>query len=97
MHARIGTWAGDGEELERWAERSRRDVVPQVTAVPGSRGVLLLLDREHGRALTITLWEDEEAMAASERRRDSLQQGTTAESGARVETTRYEVVDASWS
>ena len=94
MHARIGTWSGDGEELERWVERTRREVVPQVRAAPGSCGVLALLDREHGRALTITLWESEEAMRASEERRASLQSGTAGASGATVETARYEVVHA---
>jgi heme-degrading monooxygenase HmoA len=94
MHARIGTWHGGGAELERWIERSREEVLPQVRAVAGSTGVLLLLDRENGRALTITLWESEQAMQESEERRAALQQGTTTVSGARVETTRYEVVAA---
>jgi hypothetical protein len=97
MHARIGTWQGGADELERWVERSRREVVPQVLATPGSRGVLLLLDREHGQALTVTLWESEWAMRQSERTRTTLQQGTMAASGALVETSRYEVVDAAWA
>jgi heme-degrading monooxygenase HmoA len=96
MYARIGSWRGTTDELERWIERSRTQVVPGVRAEPGSDGVLLLLDREGGQALTITLWEDEQAMRASEERRAALQQGTHAVTGATVETTRYEVIDASW-
>jgi len=92
MYARIGRWQGDNAELERWVERSRDEVVPQVQATPGSSGVLLLLDREHGQALTITLWESEEALQASEQRRAVIQQGTAQASGAQVETSRYEVV-----
>jgi heme-degrading monooxygenase HmoA len=92
MYARIGRWRGDDAELDRWVERSRDDVVPQVRAAPGSCGVLLLLDREEGQALTITLWESEQALHASEQRRAALQQGTTRASGAQVETSRYEVV-----
>jgi heme-degrading monooxygenase HmoA len=92
MHARIGTWHGTAEDLDRWATRSQDDVVPQVLAVPGAKGVLLLLDRDGGSALTLTLWESEEALQASEERRAALQAGTTAASGARVETSRYEVV-----
>ena len=30
MHARIGTWHGTAEDLDRWATRSQDDVVPQV-------------------------------------------------------------------
>ena len=96
MWARIGSWRGNADELERWAERSRTEVVPGVRAEPGSTGVLLLLDRQGGQALTITLWEDEAALGASEARRAALQQGTRAVSGATVETSRYEVVDAAW-
>jgi hypothetical protein len=96
MYARIGSWSGTTDELGRWIERSRTEVVPGVRAEPGSKGVLLLLDREGGQALTITLWEDERAMRASEERRAALQQGTQAVTGATVETTRYEVIDASW-
>jgi len=92
MYARIGRWLGDDAELERWVQRSRDEVVPQVQATPGSSGVLLLLDRDHGQALTITLWESEQALQASEQRRAALQQGTTEASGAQVETSRYEVV-----
>jgi heme-degrading monooxygenase HmoA len=96
MYARIGRWHGDDGELERWVERSRREVIPQVHATPGSCGVLLLLDRDRQEALTITLWESERALRASEQRLAALQQGTTQVSGARVETTRFEVVDAVW-
>lgn len=92
MYARIGTWHGGADELDRWAARSREEVLPQVLAAPGAQGVLLLLDRDAGCALTLTLWESEEALRASEERRASLQAGTTAASGAQVETTRYEVV-----
>jgi heme-degrading monooxygenase HmoA len=94
MHARIGSWQGTDEELERWAQRSRAEVVPQVVATPGSRGVLLLLDRDEGRALTITLWESQQALRESEERRASIQNATSTASGARVETSRYEIVEA---
>ena len=94
MHARIGTWHGDADEMDRWAERSRNEVLPQVRATPGSLGALLLLDRERGEAHTVTLWESKEAMRESEQRAASIQAGTTQVSGATVETTRYEVVDA---
>jgi len=94
MYARIGTWEGTPDELERWTHRSRTEVAPQVRSEPGSRGVLLLLDREQQRALTITLWESGELMAASEAHRAALQHGTTEASGARVKTARYEVVHA---
>lgn len=96
MYARIGSWHGSGDELELWIERSRTQVLPGVRDAPGSKGVLLLLDREGREALTVTLWETEEAMRVSEERRAALQQGTHDVTGATVETSRYEVIAADW-
>jgi hypothetical protein len=41
----------------------------------------------------VTLWESREAMAASEQARAARQSATSAATGARVTTERYEVVD----
>jgi hypothetical protein len=53
----------------------------------------LLIDRESGNALAITLWEDEAAMRASEERANELRRAAAEELGAveppRVD--RYEV------
>jgi heme-degrading monooxygenase HmoA len=94
MFARIGSWEGSAEEMERWVARSRRDVKPAVQSQPGVRGALWLLDRTTGRGLTITLWENEEALRASDGLAASVQAGTNAASGARVTTSRYEIVES---
>ncbi|MGG8407239.1 hypothetical protein ACM614_11745 [Streptomyces sp. 12297] len=41
-------------------------VVGQVRELPGFRGVYYLIDRASGTAVSLTLWEDEQAMRASE-------------------------------
>lgn len=92
MFARIGIWKGTPDELDRWVTRSREQVMPAVRQQPGVRGAYWLLDREAGRALTVTLWESEEALRASEQFRTQAQAGTTQASGAAVTTERYEVV-----
>jgi len=93
MVARIGKWDGSAEDLDRWVVRSQEQVKPAVAQQPGLEGALWLLDRDTGEALTITLWENEEAMAASERFRRQTQSKTAETSGATVTTTTYEVVD----
>jgi len=93
MHARIGVWKGDAGDLERWITRSTLEVKPAVQAQPGAKGALWLLDRENGKALTITLWEDEAAMRASDARAAVIQAGTSAVSGACFSTERYQIVD----
>jgi len=92
MVARIGAWEGTPEELERWVGRSREQVMPAVRQQPGLHGAYWLIDRAAGKALTITIWESEAAMLASEQFRTHTQAGTAAASGAAVTTDRYEIV-----
>jgi heme-degrading monooxygenase HmoA len=92
MFARIGSWQGTPEDLERWIVRSRDEVLPAVQQQPGIAAAYCLLDRDAGRGLTITIWESEDAMRASEQFRARTQAGTAVASGAAVSTDRYEVV-----
>ena len=59
---------------------------------PSIAAAYCFLDREGGQGLTITIWESEEAIRASEQFRAGTQAGTSAASGASVTTDRYEVV-----
>jgi heme-degrading monooxygenase HmoA len=93
VFARIGVWQGNAAELETWITRSRKEVKPAVQAQPGAKGAYWLLDRQGGKALTITLWETEEAMRKSDERAAAIQAGTASVSGARFATERYEIVE----
>ena len=92
--ARIGTWEGSREDLERWIQRSREEVKPSVRADRGLVAAYWLADRAAGKGLIVTLWESEVAMRASEEARRQRQSATTAATGARVTTERYEVIDS---
>lgn len=94
MFARIGTWQGSAEELERWIVRGREQVKPSIQRDPGLEAAYWLVDRVGGKALIVTIWESEAAMQASEHARVQRQGATAAATGARVVTDRYEVVDA---
>jgi heme-degrading monooxygenase HmoA len=54
---------------------------------------LLLVDRQTGNAIAITLWEDESAMRASEERANALRAQAADEmgAGAAPSVERYEV------
>ena len=41
-------------------------VIPVVLGLPGSRGGFFLVNREEGKTLSLTLWEDRAALATSE-------------------------------
>lgn len=66
MYARASEFHGPPEQLEEGIRYARAAVVPAVSQLPGYKGVIGLIDWEHGRALTLTLWESEAAMRASE-------------------------------
>ena len=94
MFARIGTWAGTADDLERWVIRAREHVKPALEHDAGLAAAYWLVDRESGKALIVTLWESEAAMRASEQARLQRQTATAAATNARVTTDRYEVVDS---
>jgi heme-degrading monooxygenase HmoA len=70
LFARVSRYQGPGglsdESVEEIIRQTRETVLPVVRKMGGYKGVLSLLDRHSGHALSITLWEDGEAMMASE-------------------------------
>jgi hypothetical protein len=44
---------------------TREQVIPGVLGLAGSRGGFFLVNRKDGRTLSLTLWEDQEALDAS--------------------------------
>ena len=67
MVARTSTWAGSPEALDKWQEHVKAHVSGFVAGLPGNAGGAFLLDREAGKALTLTLWESEEAAAETDK------------------------------
>lgn len=66
--------------------------VQQVRGLPGFLGVYWLVDRATGNAVSLTLWEDEEAMKASEQKADRIRVETARREGQQiVSVDRYEV------
>jgi heme-degrading monooxygenase HmoA len=94
MFARLGSWEGSAEELERWIERAREHVKPAIRQDAGLKAAYWLVDRAAGKGLIVTFWDSEESMRASEEARRRRQAATAAATGARVTTERYEIVDS---
>ena len=91
MHARVTTISGSPAEADAGIDSFRADVVPWVREQ--GKGAILLVDRESGEAIAITLWEDEEAMRASEESANSMRAQAADQMGAAQTPTvgRYEV------
>lgn len=93
MFARVGTWEGSTEELDRWVAGAK-DVKARIHEAPGLRAAYWFVDRTAHRGLTVTIWESEDAMRATEDRRARSQGLTGQATGAQVTTERYEVVES---
>jgi len=94
MHARIATYHGaDAAGVDRLLREAGPGIADQVDSPPegleGIREVMLLVDRESGRALAITLFETEDDM----RRADAVLERTpmSQAGGVRTGVERYEL------
>lgn len=68
-------------------------VAPFVAGLAGNAGAVFLIDRDGGSAVTLTLWESDEAALQSDRTADESRARTVAATGVElVERGRYEVV-----
>ena len=90
MHARVTTLSGSPDNAEAGIANFRDNVVPY--AKSDGKGAILLIDRDSGKAVAVTLWEDEEAMRASEESANALRAEAAQQMGAQQPTVeRYEV------
>ena len=89
MHARVTTLSGPADNVEAGIENFRTNVAPFVREE--GKGAILLVDRDNGEAISITLWEDEEAMRASEESANALRASVADQMGATPTVSRYEV------
>lgn len=92
MFARLSTYQGSPVPAEGNLTANWEAVLNQVQEVPGFRGVYYLVDRASGRAKSLTLWADKEAMQASEGRGTRLREEAAQREGQRVVSVeRFEV------
>ena len=76
----------------RELEQLEEQVLPQIQQQDGYRGFIALGDRQSGKMLSVTLWESEQAMRASEEAANRLRdESTEAVGGAVAGVERYEV------
>ena len=64
MHARVSTYDLSPDKLDEGI-RGFREATDRIRELEGIEEIFLLIDRENGQAVTITLWEDANTMTAS--------------------------------
>jgi heme-degrading monooxygenase HmoA len=72
MFASVSTYQGSPDQIDEGVRYAQENIVPTLQEVEGFEGVYLLVDRQSGKVLTITQWESEEAMRASEEETNRL-------------------------
>jgi heme-degrading monooxygenase HmoA len=97
MWVRVTTLEGeagaDQSRVSEMAEMVRSKVLPAAEAMDGFRGMLTVAEAESGRSMSLTFWESEDAMRASEEAANRLRKDFSEESGdAIADVRRYEVL-----
>lgn len=92
MYARATTLRASPEDVQEQIDHYQEGI-QSVREISGNRGAFLLVDRSAGRAISVTLWESDEAMQASRKRADELRQQAQESPGESVDD--YEV--AAWA
>ncbi|HEX2050417.1 MAG TPA: antibiotic biosynthesis monooxygenase [Actinomycetota bacterium] len=84
-YARVTMTQVQPETVDAGIESFRSQVLETARSLPGYKGASLLLDRANGRAIGMSFWESEQALADASARMDE----------ARAETLRTMGVDPS--
>lgn len=73
-------------------EALESDILPKVRTMGGFRGLVSLLDNATGRTMSVTLWETEQDMKASEADADTArEQAAEIERSRVLDVERYQV------
>ena len=94
MHARVVMFEGAPDRVQEGAERRFRErVLPTLRQQAGFKGAYVLLNRELGKMLGITLWESEQAAQDAMQAMEPIRTASAQEMGVpSVTPENYEVV-----
>ncbi len=90
--ARLSSLAGPPEGIDEGIRFIKEQIVPEANDLTGWRGIIALTDRTTGRTKTITFWDSEESLRASEERANQLRSQAADAMGETITgVERYEV------
>jgi hypothetical protein len=78
MFARVSTYRGDGDSLVN----GFADIADPLAAIDGFSHAYFMVDRESGKGLSITIWDNEEALLSSVAKADELRKQGASAGGA---------------
>jgi len=93
MFARVTSMQGPPDRIDESARQIQEQAVPFARQLSGFKGAYWLADRRTGKGLSVTLWESEEAMRASETEIEPRRKATVQAVGATLQSVEaYEVI-----
>lgn len=99
MFARLSTFRGPVDQTAEGIRVAREQILPAARLQDGFKGIYILFDRESGESISLTLWETEEDLQASEeaalraRTESARASGETIVGVRRYEVALRELVD----
>ena len=89
MFARVSTYKTGPKTT---SDALTEETLKQVLEIPGCLGIYFLNGKESDKALSITLWESEEALTASQQAANSIRAATAKEQNIQIlEVEAFEV------
>jgi heme-degrading monooxygenase HmoA len=89
VFSRVSRYRGDAAQLRKGFEA----VTAELEQLEGFSHAYFLTNREHSRAMSITLWDSEDALTASAERAHKMRTQATEPADASIESVEsYEVV-----
>jgi len=91
MHARMTRYEGAAPDAIEDALQAKKGVLPtEFGQTEGMKGAMFLIDRQSGTIVVVSLWQDEEAMRASEDEATRVREEVTGP-GETASVERWEV------
>jgi hypothetical protein len=91
MHARMTRYEGAAPDALEHTLRTKKGILPtQFGQTEGMKGAIFLIDRQSGTVVVISLWQDEDAIKASEDEATRVREEVTGP-GETASVERYEV------
>jgi heme-degrading monooxygenase HmoA len=97
MHARVSTLEGPADRMDEGLRHVREQVLPLLRQQDGFKGFVAFGDRQSGKLIGVSFWENEQAMQASEevgnreRNESAEAMGDTVAGVERYEVSVFEV------
>ena len=91
MFARVSEVTGAADRIDDGIAEYRNVVIPALKGMDGFNRAYLLVDRDAGTSLSITVWDSAEAMRASDEAADRLRAQVAGTMAAQAKASRYEI------